>query len=65
VDSTTLHQAEPPLHGAEKWMTNLWIWDPAFTPNVKNVQKEAHNEGEGEEEEEEQGEEEQSEDEQE
>jgi prolyl 4-hydroxylase len=30
VDDLTLHFAEPPVNGTEKWMTNLWIWDPFF-----------------------------------
>jgi len=30
VDPSTLHYAEPPIKG-EKWMTNLWIWDPVFS----------------------------------
>ena len=29
VDPSTLHYAEPPQ--GEKWMTNMWIWDPVFT----------------------------------
>ena len=36
VDSKTLHYAEPPVN-AEKWMTNLWIWD------VKNLRADAVN----------------------
>ena len=30
VDSLTLHFAEPPTNGSQKFMTNLWIWDPFF-----------------------------------
>ena len=30
VDESTLHYAEPPGNNSEKWMTNLWIWDPYF-----------------------------------
>jgi len=30
VDESTLHYAEPPTNDSIKWMTNLWIWDPAF-----------------------------------
>jgi prolyl 4-hydroxylase len=30
VDPTTRHFGEPPLNNSIKWMTNVWIWDPAF-----------------------------------
>ena len=32
VDERTEHRGEPPSNGSEKWMTNLWIWDPHFQP---------------------------------
>ena len=28
-DERTQHYAEPPVD-SEKWMTNLWIWDPVY-----------------------------------
>ena len=30
-DNLTLHEALPPINGSEKWMTNLWIWEPKFS----------------------------------
>eukprot|EP01084_Bolivina_argentea_P293117 504094_1 len=30
VDPLSKHEAEPPVNGSDKWMTNLWIWDPYF-----------------------------------
>ena len=30
VDPKSLHFAEPPTNGSQKFMTNLWIWDPFF-----------------------------------
>ncbi len=35
VDENSLHYAEPPLNGSEKWMSNLWIWDPVYPLHAK------------------------------